>query len=65
VAVAWLFPNPALLGDLNDDGQVNIDDLLLVINFWGSCSGCQGDGNNDGLVNIDDLLLVINGWGQQ
>lgn len=63
-AVAWLFPNPSLIGDLNDDGVINIDDLLLVINFWGTCSGCSADANGDGLVNIDDLLLVINGWGQ-
>jgi hypothetical protein len=46
---------------------VNIDDLLAVINTWGTCpTGCDPDvtpfGGN-GLVNIDDLLRVINEWG--
>jgi hypothetical protein len=51
--------------DVTRDGEVNIDDLLGVINAWGSPSvlhdiapGC-GDGN----VDIDDLLAVINAWG--
>jgi hypothetical protein len=54
----------------NGDGLVNVDDLLAVINGWGSCpappSACFADiapvGGN-GLVNVDDLLAVINGWG--
>jgi len=49
---------------------LNVDDLLAVINGWGSCpvppAGCPADiappGGND-VVNVDDLLAVINGWG--
>jgi hypothetical protein len=44
------------------DGNVNIDDLLVVINAWGATSG-PADVNQSGLVDIDDLLAVINGWG--
>lgn len=51
------------------NGAVDVDDLLLVINSWGSCDdpeNCPADiappGGN-GVVNVDDLLLVINNWG--
>jgi hypothetical protein len=47
----------------NDDGLVNIDDLLLVINNWGQGAGNPADVDGNGTVNIDDLLAVINGWG--
>jgi hypothetical protein len=52
--------------DLNGDFIVNIDDLLGVINNWGTCPGlpCIADTNNDSLVNVDDLLAVINTWGE-
>lgn len=56
-------------GDANGNGQVNIDDLFIVINGWGPCpvampTCCNGDQNGTGQVNIDDLFIVINGWGQ-
>lgn len=50
------------------DGQVNIDDLLLVITSWGDCdetaSFCPGDIyiDSEHAVNIDDLLAVITNW---
>ena len=49
-------------GDSNGDGFVNIDDLLLTINFWGEDAefgDCDGDGDAD----IDDMLIVISNWG--
>ncbi|MAB82683.1 MAG: hypothetical protein CMJ24_04505 [Phycisphaerae bacterium] len=50
-------------GDLNGDGAVTVDDLLMVIGQWG-CSGiCDADANQDGTVNVEDLLVVIGGWG--
>jgi Dockerin type I domain len=48
--------------DVNADNVVNIDDLLAVINAWGSTGG-PADVNGDHVVNIDDLLIVINAWG--
>jgi hypothetical protein len=55
--------NPPVVGDLNGDSMVNIDDLLVVIGAsWGPCSGCDADANGDGFVNIDDMLLVISNW---
>jgi hypothetical protein len=49
--------------DINDDGVVNVDDLLLVIAAWGPCPGCDADVNGDDTVGVDDLLLVIACWG--
>ena len=58
-------------GDANGDGTVNVNDLLVVINGWGTCPSspalCPGDlapygcGNNT--VNVNDLLVVIDDWG--
>ncbi|MEM7229314.1 MAG: thrombospondin type 3 repeat-containing protein [Planctomycetota bacterium] len=70
-----ILPCPADCAPDNGDGTfgnglVNIDDLLAVINAFGSAGGpCDnapdnGDGTfgND-LINIDDLLGVINAFG--
>jgi hypothetical protein len=59
-------PPSVALGDANHDGSVDIDDLLMVINAWGSCPAppvaCDADMNASGTVDIDDLLTVINHW---
>jgi hypothetical protein len=44
------------------DGEVNIDDLLLIVNNWGT-SNADADIDDNGIVDIDDLLAVINAWG--
>ena len=49
--------------DVNDDGVVNVSDLLAIISAWGSCDGCPADVNSDGLVNVSDILAVIGDWG--
>lgn len=51
-------------GDVNGDGYVNVDDLLVVISQWGPCPGCSGDLNGDGVVGVDDLLVILAHWGQ-
>ena len=44
---------------------MDVDDLLLVINNWGSCGLgiCEADITYNGIVAVDDLLAVINAWG--
>lgn len=57
---------PLRPGDVNHDGHVNVNDLLMVINQWGPCpvpNLCAGDANGDGVINVNDLLVVINNWG--
>jgi hypothetical protein len=47
-------------GDLDNSLHTDIDDLLLVVEGWGTV---HGDITGDGLTNIDDLLVVLKDWG--
>jgi hypothetical protein len=49
-------------GDRNNNGVVDVDDLLIVINTWGTADPA-GDATGNGIVDVDDLLVVINDWG--
>jgi hypothetical protein len=49
--------------DLNGDGYVNYDDVLVIVANWGPCSGCEADLNDDGYVNYDDVLVIVANWG--
>lgn len=52
----------SLAGDVNGDGVVDTDDILLVIADWGPCAGCATDIDGDGLVGTNDLLVVLADW---
>ncbi len=54
---------PPCPADTNNDGQVNVTDLLAVITAFGPCTGCPADINHDGVVNVADLLAVIAAFG--
>ncbi|MCY3742733.1 MAG: putative glycoside hydrolase [Candidatus Poribacteria bacterium] len=46
--------------DVNGDGVVNIQDLVIVANALGDSTG--PDLNGDGVVNIQDLVIVANAF---
>ena len=48
--------------DANSSGEVDEDDLELVIDNWGQPGGA-GDVNQDGTVDVQDLAAVILAWG--
>ena len=51
--------------DLNEDGKINIQDLVLVAGEFGEVGvGLKGDVNGDGEVNILDLVLVASRFGE-
>ncbi len=51
--------------DVNSDGIVNIQDLVLVASEFGqSGESLKGDVNGDGIVNIQDLVLVASHFGE-
>ena len=50
-----------LPADVNEDGVVDVLDLLAVIAAWGNPGG-PADVNEDGIVDVLDLLAVIAAW---
>ena len=51
---------PIVAADLNDDGVVNILDLVIVAGAFGVEKPSNADVNGDGVVNILDLVVVAN-----
>ena len=51
---------PNCAGDYNDTGTVDVEDLLILLDGWGTETG---DLNDDGLTDIEDLLILIGNWG--
>ncbi|RMZ49155.1 hypothetical protein EB821_03785 [Candidatus Marinimicrobia bacterium PRS2] len=67
VAVSLLVTgNPSLPGDINGDESINIQDIIILINFiLGTDEPDTGefnaaDINSDGVLNIQDIILVVN-----
>lgn len=55
------------LGDINNDGKVDILDFNILIIFWGkhvSGGASQGDLNGDGVVDLFDFNILMIGWGK-
>ena len=48
-----------IVGDVNEDGVVNVLDLVIVANAFGAA---EPDLNGDGVVNIQDLVIVANAF---
>ncbi len=55
-----------LLGDIDGDGFVGLDDINFVLAHWNMNvtpgDETMGDLTNDGFVGIDDLNLVLSNW---
>ena len=51
-------------GDLNDDGTVTVQDVLLYLGDFGcTVPPCSGDANEDGATNVADLLVLLSSFG--
>ena len=48
--------------DCDGDGMVGVNDLLAIIDGWGTNAGC--DVNGDGTIDVLDLLVVVGNWGE-
>ena len=62
----WKFPvvmaDTEVLGDLNGDGIVNIQDVVLIAASFGEAGENNADLNGDGVVNVQDLVLIANAF---
>jgi probable HAF family extracellular repeat protein len=56
---------PALAGDANLDGRVDINDLTIVLAHYGqtAMTWAQGEFTGDGTVDINDLTIVLANYG--
>ena len=62
--IATFFVRMRYPEDVNQDGTVDVGDLLEVIGSWGTCPPlCAADVNHDGVVDVGDMLAVIAAWG--
>jgi hypothetical protein len=51
------------LQDVDGDLIVGVEDILVVIGYWGNTTGSPADINNDGIVDVQDLLEIVAAWG--
>lgn len=54
------------VGDIDGDGSVGANDLLILLASWGPCppkGECPADLNDDGSVGAADLLILLANWG--
>jgi hypothetical protein len=54
-------------GDLNNDGVVDVFDLLELLSAWGFCANCEfiacpADLDGDCFVDVFDLLILLGNW---
>ncbi|MBC8256590.1 MAG: hypothetical protein H8E85_04695 [Candidatus Marinimicrobia bacterium] len=50
-----------ILGDTNNDGEVNVIDIIIMVCIWPPCgTECSGDVNGDGTVNVLDIVMIVN-----
>jgi predicted outer membrane repeat protein len=52
----------ARLGDINGDGNVNGQDLTLLLSQWGTTNPAA-DLNHDGIVSSADITVLLTNWG--
>ncbi|MBX3375090.1 MAG: VCBS repeat-containing protein [Phycisphaeraceae bacterium] len=54
------------IGDLDDSGAVEFNDVLQLLAAWGPCGGkggCPADLDGSGTVEFGDLLILLAAWG--
>ena len=63
---AYEWQIPTCLGDINEDGFVDVVDLLILLATWGDCpdpGSCFGDLDGSESVDVIDLLMLLSAWG--
>ena len=58
--------NQCNIGDLNQDGSSNVQDIVSLVNLILDTNGypddviCPADLNEDGVLNVQDIILLVN-----
>ena len=62
--VAVFMRHDGLMGDVDNDRDIDVSDLLEIITHFGvECTGpCAVDHDGDGVVDVDDMLGVLHHW---
>ena len=50
--------------DVNNNGVIDVGDVLAVLGDFGCTSSCESDVNGDGVVTVVDILLLLSSFGQ-
>ncbi len=58
-------PPPTLTGDVNGDGKVNLQDVVICLWNFGSTGPNPCDLNGDGIVNLQDIIIILLNFGKQ
>ena len=62
--LAQFFLDLVCAADTDGTGAVDVNDLLAVLNDWGTDGSANDtDVDGSGVVDVNDLLAVITGWG--
>lgn len=48
--------------DIDENGFVDIGDILVIIAAWGPCETCPEDIDDDGVVALSDVLRALATW---
>ena len=60
-AIEENYQEESLLGDINEDTLINIQDIILLINIiLNEQNNTLADMNADGLINVLDVVLIVN-----
>jgi len=51
------------LADINGDGTVGVNDLLILLGWWGNDPQGPPDLDGSGEVGVKDLLMLLGAWG--
>ena len=49
--------------DINDNGVVDVGDVLLVLSDFSCLSNCEYDVNGDDMISVTDILLLLSSFG--
>lgn len=68
-STAFYYAMPARVGDINGDGHVDVVDLLIFVDAFGSLAGdthynAACDFSGDGAVDVVDLLMFVENFGK-